>query len=112
MTSSVHAVPGAPRQEDHTAPHTDAGDAAVASRTRAGRLEFLDTVRGVAALVVAALFTPTYVVAWQLWGSRMSAQRRSLGPRPVPRVVVPGPRRPTADPASRCSRAASTRPRR
>ena len=49
----------------------------------------------VAALVVAAVFTPTYVVAWQLWDSRMSRQRRSLAPlRPRP-VVVPGPRRPS-----------------
>ena len=49
----------------------------------------------VTAVVIAALFTPTYVVAWQLWTARMSGQRRSLAPlRPRP-VVVPGPRRPS-----------------
>jgi len=35
------------------APATHAGDAVHASRTRNGRLEFLDTLRGIAALVVA-----------------------------------------------------------
>lgn len=51
-----------------TAPVTHAGDASTASRTRAGRLEFLDTVRGVAALVVALQHTSeqiwTPVIAW------------------------------------------------
>lgn len=51
-----------------TAPETHAGDAATASRNRAGRLEFLDAVRGVAALVVALQHTSeevwTPVIAW------------------------------------------------
>jgi peptidoglycan/LPS O-acetylase OafA/YrhL len=50
------------------APQTHAGDAAAASRTGAGRLEFLDTVRGVAALVVALQHTSeeiwSPVLAW------------------------------------------------
>ena len=40
-------------------------------------------------LVIAALFTPTSVVAWQLWTSRMSGQRRSRPPVPARRVAVP-----------------------
>ena len=58
MTASATPAPGpAARQEDHTALETHAGDASSASRTRAGRLEFLDAVRGVAALVVALQHT-------------------------------------------------------
>jgi len=61
MTASTPAAPLVPRQEDRTAPVTQVGDAANASRTRAGRLEFLDTVRGVAALVVALQHTSEQV---------------------------------------------------
>jgi peptidoglycan/LPS O-acetylase OafA/YrhL len=61
MTASTPAAPLVPRQEDRTAPVTHVGDAANASRTRAGRLEFLDTVRGVAALVVALQHTSEQV---------------------------------------------------
>jgi peptidoglycan/LPS O-acetylase OafA/YrhL len=56
------------RQVDHTAYETHAGDASNASRTGAGRLEFLDAVRGVAALVVALQHTSeqvwTQVLGW------------------------------------------------
>src|SRR5436190_4062549 len=48
-------------QADRTAPITHAGDSSNATRTRAGRLEFLDTVRGVAALVVALQHTSEQV---------------------------------------------------
>ncbi|HEU4997980.1 MAG TPA: acyltransferase [Lapillicoccus sp.] len=69
MTASSTPAPElVARQEDRTAPVTHAGDAANASKTRAGRLEFLDTVRGVAALVVALQHTSeqvwTEVLGW------------------------------------------------
>ena len=43
MTTSTESV----------APPTHAGDAVHAARTKNGRLEFLDALRGIAALVVA-----------------------------------------------------------
>jgi len=62
MTVSVARAPEpVAGQEDRTAPLTHAGDAANATRTSAGRLEFLDTVRGVAALVVALQHTSEQV---------------------------------------------------
>ena len=50
----------------------------------------------VAVLVVAALFTPTWVVGWQMWSCRLSREHRTVR-RPVrpPVLVVPQPRRPT-----------------
>ena len=62
MTVSATPAPElVARQQDRTAPETHAGDASNATRTRAGRLEFLDTVRGVAALVVALQHTSEQV---------------------------------------------------
>ena len=57
MTAAPASAALAEGKRDRTAPLTHAGDAATASRTSAGRLEFLDAVRGVAALVVALQHT-------------------------------------------------------
>jgi peptidoglycan/LPS O-acetylase OafA/YrhL len=70
--SSTPAPERVALQEDRTAPTTHAGDASNASKTRAGRLEFLDAVRGVAALVVALQHTSeqiwTQVLGWShMW---------------------------------------------
>jgi peptidoglycan/LPS O-acetylase OafA/YrhL len=55
FTANVVAAPEAPRTTGMTtpAPVTHAGDQVHAARARNGRLEFLDTLRGIAALIVA-----------------------------------------------------------